>query len=246
MRTERDSFSGFHRVLHWLMAIMVLTMLFIGVSMVSTLKPRFLTLISIHKPLGIAILALTVLRLGVRWGLGAPPLPDDLPRVQAVAAKLSHIVLYALLIAMPLVGWGMLSAGGYPVVLYGSLHLPEILAHDDELHAILRTTHTVLAYMFFATILLHVGAALFHALIRRDGVFRAMAGISIHRVNSRTWVTRVRSRYRTTRNSSGYAINSRGRVSTFRCRPAIDACGVATLEESPGSHQSSESDCSVP
>jgi cytochrome b561 len=177
MRTERDSFSGMQRVLHWLMAIMVLAMLFIGVTMVSTLKPGYLTLVSIHKPLGIAILALAVLRLGVRRKLGAPPLPDDLPGAQALAAKLSHVVLYALLIAMPLVGWGMLSAGGYPIVLYGSLHLPEILPQNDQLHAVLRTTHTVLAYLFFAAILLHVAAGLFHALIRRDGVFRAMAGI---------------------------------------------------------------------
>jgi cytochrome b561 len=177
MRTERDGFSGVQRVLHWLMAIMVLAMLFIGVSMVSTLRPRFLILIAIHKPLGIAILALALLRLGVRLWLGAPPLPDDLPRTQALAAKLSHVVLYALLIAMPLVGWGMLSAGGYPVVLDGSLHLPAILPHNDQLHAILLTAHIVLAYMYFAIILLHVGAALFHALIRRDGVLRAMAGV---------------------------------------------------------------------
>jgi cytochrome b561 len=88
--------------------------------MVITLKPRFLTLISIHKPLGIAILALAVLRLGVRWRLRAPPLTEDLRRTQAMAAKLSQVALYALLIAMPLVGWGMLSAGGYPIVLYGS------------------------------------------------------------------------------------------------------------------------------
>jgi len=177
MRTEREGFSAMQRVLHWLMAIMVLTMLFIGVSMVSTLRPRFLTLIAVHKPLGIAILALAVLRLGIRWWFGVPPLPDDLPQTQALAAKLSHYLLYALLIAMPLVGWGMLSAGGYPVVLYGSLHLPAILPHDDQLHAILRAAHTALAYMFFATILLHVAAALFHALIRRDGVFRTMAGV---------------------------------------------------------------------
>jgi cytochrome b561 len=94
-----------------------------------------------------------------------------------VAAKLSHVLLYALLIVMPLVGWGMLSAGGYPIVLYGPVHLPKILPHDDQLHANLLMAHIVLAYIFFATILLHVGAALFHALIRRDGVFRAMAGI---------------------------------------------------------------------
>jgi len=176
MRTERDAFSGLQQVLHWLTAIMVLAMLFIGVSMVSTLEPRFLALIAIHRPLGIAILALAVLRLGVRLWRGVPPLPADLPRAQALAANSSHFVLYSLLIAMPLVGWGMLSAGGYPVVLYGSLHLPAILPHDDRLHAILLTTHIVLAYMFFATILLHVAAALFHAWIRRDGVFRAMAG----------------------------------------------------------------------
>jgi len=176
MTTGRDRFSLLQRILHWLMAIMVLTMLFIGVAMVSTLRPRFLTLIAIHKPLGIAILALALLRLGVRLKLGAPPLPGDLPALQAIAAKLSHVVLYALLIAMPLIGWGMLSAGGYPIVLYGSFHLPQILPHSDLLHAILRTAHTVLAFLFFATILLHVAAALFHALIRRDGVFRAMAG----------------------------------------------------------------------
>jgi cytochrome b561 len=132
---------------------------------------------AIHKPLGIAILALALLRLAVRLRLGAPPLPDDLPWPQVLATRLSHIVLYALLIAMPLVGWGMLSAGGYPIVLYGSLHLPTILPHDDRLHALLLTTHVLLAYAFFAIILVHAAAALFHALIRRDGVFRAMAGV---------------------------------------------------------------------
>ena len=177
MRAEPRGFAPSQRILHWLMAIMVLAMLFIGVAMVSTLEPRFLTLISIHKPLGIAILVLALLRLGIRSKLGAPPLPADLPLPQALAAKLSHILLYALLIAMPLIGWGMLSAGGYPVVLYGPLHLPAILPHDDRLYALLRTMHTALAYLLFAMILLHLGAALFHALVRRDGVFRAMAGI---------------------------------------------------------------------
>jgi cytochrome b561 len=174
MTVDRDSFSLLQRALHWLMAVMVLVMLFIGITMVSTLQPRFLTLIAIHKPLGIAILILAILRLGVRWKRGAPPLPSDLASIQAVAAKLSHAVLYALLIAMPLIGWGMLSAGGYPIVLFGSFHLPRILPQDDQLYAALRTAHTLLAYIFFATILLHVAAALFHAMIRRDGVFQAI------------------------------------------------------------------------
>jgi cytochrome b561 len=174
----KDLFSPLQRLLHWLMAIMVLAMLFIGVTMVSTLKPGFLTLIAIHKPLGITILVLALLRLGLRLRRGAPPLPSDLPSIQAIAAKLSHAVLYALLIAMPLIGWGMLSAGGYPIVLVGSFHLPQILPQDDRVYAALRTAHVLLAYAFFATILLHIAAALFHALIRRDGVFRTMVGRS--------------------------------------------------------------------
>ena len=174
MTVYGDSFSPLQRALHWLMAIMVLAMLFIGVTMVSTLKPRFLALIAIHKPLGIAILVLALLRLGIRLWHGAPPLPGDLSSMQVGAAKLSHAVLYALLIAMPLIGWGMLSAGGYPIVLFGSVHLARILPQDDQVYAVLRTAHTFLAYLFFATILAHIAAALFHALIHRDGVFQAM------------------------------------------------------------------------
>jgi cytochrome b561 len=174
MTVYGDSFSPLQRALHWLIAIMVLAMLFIGVTMVSTLKPGFLTLIAIHKPLGIAILVLALLRLGVRFWRGAAPLPGDLSSMQVVAAKLSHAVLYALLIAMPLIGWGMLSAGGYPIVLFGSVHLARILPQDDQLYAVLRTAHTFLAYLFFATILAHIAAALFHVLIRRDGVLQAM------------------------------------------------------------------------
>jgi cytochrome b561 len=168
-------FTPLQRALHWLMAAMVVAMLFIGVGMVSTLHPKFLTLLSIHRPLGIAILVLAVLRIGVRLWRGAPPLPGDLPPWQAAGAKASHYLLYGLLIAMPLIGWSMLSAGGYPILLYGPIHLPKIAPHDDALYAVLRSTHTWLAYLLFATVILHLGAALFHALIRRDGVFASMA-----------------------------------------------------------------------
>jgi cytochrome b561 len=175
MSRPHDRFTVLQRSLHWLMAAMVLTMLFIGVNMVATLQPRYWTLVSIHKPLGAAILVLALLRLGVRLRRGAPALPSDLPGWQAGAAKASHVLLYALLIAMPLVGWSMLSAGGYPIVLYGPVHLPPIMPHNDALHAVLRAAHTWLAFLLFGVILLHLAAALFHALIRRDGVFYAMA-----------------------------------------------------------------------
>jgi cytochrome b561 len=63
---ERQRFTPLQRLLHWLMALCILAMLFIGVAMVSTVKPKHLTLVSIHKPLGIAILVLALVRLAVR------------------------------------------------------------------------------------------------------------------------------------------------------------------------------------
>ena len=175
MSGDRQRFTPLQRALHWIMALCLLAMLFIGVGMVSTIMPKYLALVSIHKPLGIAILVLALIRLAVRLRYGAPSLPADLPEPMKLAARLSHYALYALMIAMPLIGWGMLSAAAYPVVLFGGVHLPAILPQSDSLHALLWDAHFYLAFGFFALILLHVAAALFHALVRRDGVFDTMA-----------------------------------------------------------------------
>ncbi len=162
------------RLVHWLMAICILAMLFIGVGMVSTVSEMRTWLIDLHKPLGILILCLAAIRACIRLARPAPPLPADLPTSQRVAAHLSHLLLYALMFALPLVGWAMLSAGGYPVELFGTLVLPPIAPIDGPLFAFLRRAHTVLAMVLFVTILAHLGAALFHAWVRRDGVWQAM------------------------------------------------------------------------
>jgi cytochrome b561 len=167
-------FSGLQRSLHWLMSAAILTMLFIGFGMVSTISRAHLTLLWIHKPLGIAILLLALVRLFVRFTHGTPPLPADLPPLMRLAAHASHWALYALMIAMPLIGWGMLSAAGDPIVVAG-LHLPAILPMDGALHGVLRQAHTWLALLLFALVLMHLAAALYHALVRRDGVFESMA-----------------------------------------------------------------------
>jgi cytochrome b561 len=156
------------------MAAMVLTMLFIGVGMVSTVSGRYHALIGIHRPLGIAILVLALIRLANRLLNPGPPLPAHLNSLERCAARASQVLLYALMILMPLVGWAMLSAGGYPIVLAGAVHLPAILPQDLPVYALLRRTHTLLAYAFFATFIAHFGAALMHGLIYRDGVFASM------------------------------------------------------------------------
>jgi len=175
MIDSHPRFAPLQRLLHWLMAICILTMFFIGVGMVSTIMPKYVPLLSIHKSLGIAILALALIRLAVRLRYGAPPLPADLPEPMKLAAYLSHYALYALMIGMPLLGWAMLSAGAYPVVVFGRVWLPAILPQSDSLHTLLWDAHFYLAFAFFALVLMHVAAALFHALVRQDGVFDSMA-----------------------------------------------------------------------
>lgn len=171
----KTGFNPLARLLHWLMAAMILAMLFIGVGMVSSVSARHAVLIAIHKPLGIAILVLVIVRLLVRFSKRPPALPEDLPGWQRAAAHLSHWVLYALMIAMPLIGWAMLSAGGYPVMLGGGVQLPALMGADPIAFAWLRNAHELLAFVLFATVVLHLAAALFHGLIRRDGVFGSMA-----------------------------------------------------------------------
>jgi cytochrome b561 len=173
-------FNPLQRTLHWVMAVCILTMLFIGVGMASTVAPDNLTLVAIHKPLGILILILALIRLAVRLRYGAPALPADLPEPMKLAAYLSHYALYALMIAMPLLGWAMLSAAEYPVVLWPGVWLPRIAPQSAALHTALWNAHFYLAFLFFALILMHVAAALFHALIRRDGVFDSMGPLLKH------------------------------------------------------------------
>jgi cytochrome b561 len=172
--TQALRFTTLSRILHWTMAVVVLAQLFIGIGMVASLSD-YHWLLSIHRPLGILILILVAIRLVNRLLNPAPPLPEGMPGWQRLAAQSSHVVLYALMFALPIVGWAMLSAARYPIVLYGPLELPPILPHDAALYAALRTMHTILAFLLFATFIAHFGAALTHALIFRDGVFQSMA-----------------------------------------------------------------------
>src|SRR6516165_5640184 len=106
------------RVLHWTMAAMVLTMLGIGVAMVTSLAD-YHTLVSIHRPLGAAVLVLVVVRFVVRRLSRLPQFPPTMSRLERRAAAASEYTLYGLMFALPLVGWSMLSAARYPIMLFG-------------------------------------------------------------------------------------------------------------------------------
>jgi cytochrome b561 len=91
-----------------------------------------------------------------------------------------------LFIALPLVGWAMLSAGNYPIVMFGQVHLPPIVPASPLVYATLRKTHTILAYLLFLAFLAHLGAILFHTLVLRDGLLNRMAPWPIRQAERET------------------------------------------------------------
>jgi cytochrome b561 len=174
MANNPTQFALLSRILHWLMAAMLLSMLFIGVAMVASLG-NYHWLAAIHRPLGIMILILAAIRLINRMFTTLPLFPPTMSQRERFIASASERLLYTLMFTLPLVGWGMLSAGHYPIVMFGPVHLPPILPANPTLYAVLRKTHTILAYLLFFTFLAHLGAVLFHTLIIRDRLLNRMA-----------------------------------------------------------------------
>ena len=162
------------RILHWLMAPMVIAQLLIGVTMIASMS-YYPLLLAIHRPLGVLILAFAVVRLANRLTHRLPPFLATMSPAERRIATWSEYLLYALLLAQPLTGWAMLSAARFPIVLVGPLHLPGIAPHDIDVYAALRQAHNVFAFLLFATFTAHVCAVLFHTLVLRDRLLDRMA-----------------------------------------------------------------------
>ncbi len=168
-----QKFTLVSRLLHWSMAAMVIGQFFLGVTMVAALV-YYPLLLAIHRVLGIAILVFAVVRLANRARHHPPPFLKTMGPMERRVATWSERLMYALLIAQPLVGWAMVSAADAPVTLVGPLHLPGIAPPGLALFAVLRTAHTVLAYLLFATFTAHVCAVVFHTVGLRDGLLKRM------------------------------------------------------------------------
>jgi cytochrome b561 len=173
-KPDAPKFAIQSRILHWVMAVMILSMLFIGITMVASLG-NYHRLLAIHRPLGIAILILAIIRIINRKLTTLPPFLPTMSARGRRSIMATEKLLYTLMIAMPLIGWAMLSAGHYPIVMFGSVHLPPILPASPKLYAFLRASHTVLAYLLFLTFLWHLGTVLFHTMVIRDGLLNRMA-----------------------------------------------------------------------
>ena len=163
------------RALHWATALLVLMMISAGLTMTSEVERWLQDLLFIfHKNTGLLILLLVLLRLAWRAGHSAPPLPDQVPRLQRIAARLNHAGLYVLLLVMALSGLVRVLAGGFPIELLDWLNVPPVLPNSEPLAEAAKALHAGAKYALIILIGLHVAAAGYHGLWRRDGVVGRM------------------------------------------------------------------------
>jgi cytochrome b561 len=133
-----------------------------------------LAMLARHKSVGITILGLVVLRLLWRWMNPTPALPDTLKPYERVLANLTHAGLYVVLFAMPLSGWIMSSARGFPVSWFGFIQLPDLVGKNKAVYDAMVETHETLAWVLCAIVALHVLAALKHHFWLKDHVLKRM------------------------------------------------------------------------
>src|SRR6185369_4090815 len=164
--------------LHWLMAIVLTVLVVMGLYMASLpdvgFDTRKIVLILYHKQIGMFALALVLLRLGWRVGHALPALVETLLDWQKVAARLVHLCLYALMFALPVTGWLMSSAAGFPVSLLDLFDLPDLVPKDDYLFQDFVQAHKWSGYALIALTVVHAGAALMHHFVDRDETLKKM------------------------------------------------------------------------
>ena len=160
--------------LHWVTAALIVANLLLGLSMVALpISPRKLHWYLFHKSIGVTIFLLTSLRLAWR-AVRSHPAPVPMPAWQRRAAAASHALLYVLLFVIPLSGWLYSSATGVQVVYLGIVPLPDLVGKDRALAGLLRVVHVSLNALLFATVCLHVAAAIRHHFVDRDAVLARM------------------------------------------------------------------------
>jgi cytochrome b561 len=161
--------------LHWLIVVLIIAQVILAnLAEDLPLGMKKLAMYARHKSVGITILVLAVIRLTWRWANPTPALPSTLKPYERFLATVTHGGLYLLLFAMPLTGWMMTSARGFPASWFGFFQLPDFVPKNQALYEAMKQTHDTLALALYAIVFLHVAAALKHHYMLKDDVLRRM------------------------------------------------------------------------
>lgn len=161
--------------LHWVIALLILLNLPIGFFAEMMEARRGINLVPLHKSIGLTVLALSLASLVWRAAHRPPPLPASLSRWRARSARIVHVLLYILIIAVPLAGWLRTSPNAYPLSWFGLVSVPKFpIERGSSEAAMAAVSHTILAWAMLLLVLVHVAAALHHHFRLRDPILARM------------------------------------------------------------------------
>lgn len=170
------NYDGAQRIFHWTMAILIIVAMMIGIYasfLTPGTSPRK-ELLDIHKSIGMSVLVLVPLRLAYRFVVGEPPYSVPLSRFVHAAARLGHIGLYALMLAVPISGYTYSAAGGFSLPWFGLFAWPRLLPRNETLSRLGENVHFWVGWSFVALLCTHLAAVAWHALVKRDEVLERM------------------------------------------------------------------------
>ena len=176
LATAPHAYSGVAKSLHWLTVLGLIVMIWTGfwIQGLDAADPLKATLRGLHRSPGLTIALITLLRVLYRVNNPPPPLPAQMPLWQAEIARTIQWVFYAMMIAMPLIGWGYVNTLGQTVHVWWLFNLPAIAGTDKETLQLLDLAHEYGSYLFIILAVAHLGGALYHGLVKQDGVLSAM------------------------------------------------------------------------
>lgn len=173
-RADTQRYDGVAQSFHWLVLLLV-----VAQYATKWLPDGFASLSEKqlngwHLAIGPAVLVIMLLRLAWRFTHPAPPPPSDLPMSLRILSRGTHYLFYAILIVLPVLGWIAASGYGASVSLLKLVPLPALIGKDKSLAESVGSVHGALAWALLAVIVLHVSGALYHGLVKQDGVIKRM------------------------------------------------------------------------
>lgn len=166
--------NGTSKFLHWLMVLMLFVIAVIGLSHDYFPGDTRKLIMGWHKALGVTVLVLAAVRLVWNLVTPSPARIASTPSWMHLTAQITHGLLYVLMLAMPLSGWIMSSAGGRPVNYFGLGELPNLVAKNDSLRELAGEWHETMFWVLLVVVILHAGAAIYHQVMLKDGLLDHM------------------------------------------------------------------------
>jgi cytochrome b561 len=175
LKNTDQRWGAISQLFHWLIVVLILVMAYLGLTMGDLPNgPRKIDIYALHKSIGLTILALVVLRVLWRVYAGTPAPVPGTPTWQQRIASVTHVLLYALLFAIPLSGWVLNSSAGYPLQWFKLFNLPAITGRNDGVHEAAEGAHELLFWVLVVLVVAHAAAALYHHLFQGDATLTRM------------------------------------------------------------------------